>query len=535
MKFLNKLRINQWSFVYAGLLVGVAQVIYMVGLWIGAAVQGKTPLLEPITVTTDLGRMFRGMEVFINNLFGFHSELYGNYEKIVVDGIEKIVPSASGAFVPGIGWPIVGMILGGVIVSLWEKESRSWAHYSAKALLVAFIGGALFSYGTRLAGGCTLNHLMGGVPMMNIHSLVTIFFMALGGTLGFGLMSKLNLAKYFKHQETKSYVMNATPGEQATWKRGYDFRKNPVYWIGASFAIIFVLTAVFSAIINPESMQHLKDGEMVAFSKSISGKGIFYVLLTLAAGIIAGIGLSKSGFGTECALVSMETGRIMTKKDNIFAKMGVPKITRTLMRTYAPLLGIGVHWLVVLAFLLIAWGAFGISPGFENEVKYSLTAGSFIGGTIMGLGAVMLIGCEIRSYMRVGLGYLNTLVGFIGFAVGYLPFTLFYEGHKSFLANTVIIGKGGAVSEAYKLYDLFTNNPTAQWLIMFLWLGIIFMIVRFFFRQGMKNTGLTSEEMIHLNTESQQLILDEAAISSQGKNHGVEIPSDVPEEVLEPA
>jgi hypothetical protein len=33
----------------------------------------------------------------------------------------------------------------------------------------------------------------------------------------------------------------------------------------------------------------------------------------------------------------------------------------------------------------------------------------------------------IRSYMRVGLGYLNTWIGMIGFAVGYLPFTMNYK------------------------------------------------------------------------------------------------------------
>ncbi len=51
----------------------------------------------------------------------------------------------------------------------------------------------------------------------------------------------------------------------------------------------------------------------------------------------------------------------------------------------------------------------------------------------------MLIGCEIRSYMRLGLGYTNALVGFIGFAIGYLPYTLFYDAHKAFLENTIFV------------------------------------------------------------------------------------------------
>ncbi len=521
---------RQWSFIYAGVLVGIAQILYMIGLWIGAVVQGKTPKLEPITVTTDLGRMFRGMEVFINNVFGFHTELYGKYETMIVDGVEKLVPATGGAFIPGIGWPIVGMVIGGFIVSLMEKESRHWAHYSGKALLVAFIGGALFSYGTRLAGGCTLNHLMGGVPMMNIHSLVTIIFMAIGGTMAFGIMSKLDLAKYFKHQETRAYVEKAHKGEQITYKKGYNAFKNPIYWFGMIFSIVFVVVAIIGGVFNPESLQHLKNGEMVAFSKSIDGKGWFYMGATLLAGIIGGIALAKSGFGTECCLIAVETGGVMAKKDSVFSRMGVPKITRTLMRSYVPFLGIATHWLVMLVFIVIAWIFFGINPGFEDDIKYSLTAGSFLGGLALGLGAVLMIGCEIRSYMRIGMGYLNTLVGFIGFAVGYLPFTLYYDAHKAFLANTSLVGTNGKWSEAFKVYQLFSDNPIVHKLVLVLWFAFLAWVVYFFIKKAMKNTGLQPVHLVHYNTEDIQDYIDAEAAKNNGKVNGVDAPEDVPEE-----
>lgn len=35
--------------------------------------------------------------------------------------------AAGGAFVPGIGWPIVGMIVGGWPVAVMERENRAWA------------------------------------------------------------------------------------------------------------------------------------------------------------------------------------------------------------------------------------------------------------------------------------------------------------------------------------------------------------------------------------------------------------------------
>ena len=54
---------RQWSFFWAGITFGVAQIIYMLGLWLPKALDGKSSLLKPITVTTDLGKMFRGLEV----------------------------------------------------------------------------------------------------------------------------------------------------------------------------------------------------------------------------------------------------------------------------------------------------------------------------------------------------------------------------------------------------------------------------------------------------------------------------------------
>jgi len=78
--------------------------------------------------------------------------------------------------------------------------------------------------------------------------------------------------------------------------------------------------------------------------------------------------MAKSGFGTECALVSAEVAESMTKKDSVFARMGVPKITRTLMRGYLPMIGVMAHWVVMLGFMVLAWILFDIAPGFAGLV-----------------------------------------------------------------------------------------------------------------------------------------------------------------------
>ncbi len=527
----KKLWTKQWSFLYAGVMFGIAQIVYMAGLWISALQHGKSPHLKPITVTTDLGKMFRGVEVFINHLFGFKSEIYGNYGHAVIDGVEKVLPSG-GAFVPGIGWPIVGMMIGGWLVSRMEKESRTWAYYGKRLLLVSFIGGILFSYGTRLAGGCTLNHLMGGVPLMNIHSLVTIIFMAIGGYLGFWMMSKMKLAAYFKHQETLDYVKNADPGEQATYKPGYNPKKRAIFWISLAFTVILVAVAFYGGLFSPEYMGHIKGGKFVPFNKSVEHKGLFYVIMTLIAGILGGIGLAKSGFGTECALVSAETATAMTKNDRKFALMGVPRITRTLMRGYLPMIGLAAHWVVMLGFIVAAWILFDVPPAFAGKVKYSLTAGSFIGGLLLGLGAVLLIGCEIRSYMRVGMGYLNTWVGFAGFALGYLPFTLYFKQHKEFLADTVLVGTNGKWSDAYKVYELFGDNPVVHKIILLLWWLLLLLLLIWLLKRGYRNTGVPVQMIIHQSTEDDQRYIDEEAKKNNGLVNGVKAPQPVPPEVL---
>ena len=38
-----------------------------------------------------------------------------------------------------------------------------------------------------------------------------------------------------------------------------------------------------------------------------------------------------------------------------------------------------------------------------------------------------MIGCEVRTYARLGLGYGTALAALPGFYIGYLPYTFFYE------------------------------------------------------------------------------------------------------------
>jgi hypothetical protein len=131
-----------------------------------------------------------------------------------------------------------------------------------------------------------------------------------------------------------------------------------------------------------------------------------------------------------------------------------------------------------------------------------LTAGVPIGGFLLGGGAVLMVGCEIRSYMRLGLGYLNTWVGFMGFAIGYLPFTLYYKEHKAFLADTVMV-------DSYYWPQLFTDSHAGQVGIaiafFFVLIGALYLTIK----KGAKNTGVEFNDVIMSNTEELQGRVDQ--------------------------
>ncbi len=498
---LKKIFTKQWSFMMAWIVFGIAQIIYMIGLWSPNFWDTiEKWVVKPITVTTDLGKMFRWLEVWINNLFWFQTELYGKY------ATDSIISATWWAFIPWIGTAILGMIIGWFLVILLEKQSKLWVKYSGKLLLISFIGWLLFSYGTRLAWGCTLNHLLWWVPMMNIHSLVAIVFMSIWGLAAFWLMTKLGLAKYFKHQEDLPYVKEQYikwTNDGITYDPNYRPLKNPMVWLGLTFLLAFVWVAILGLINNPDFLQHMKGDSIKDFGKSIADKGLTYVIITLFAWIIAGFAMAKSGFGTECALISAEASAMIRKDEKKWNKLWLPNITRTLFKGLLPLQWVAVMWVIVSVFVLITVYFLGMKHGFTDPSKYKfyLTAWVPIGWFFLGFGAVLLIGCEIRSYMRLGMLYLNTLIWFIGFAVWYLPFTLYYKEHVNFLNSTIV--------PYFKEKEIFTVpeliwrwNTTIELIVAIVWTLMLIWIFIWTIKAGKKYLKIKDKkEFLIKNTE----------------------------------
>jgi len=462
---------RQWSFFWAGVGFGIAQLIFMIAKYIEHIGQGKELVSQPIGVTTYLGRMFHNMEVFWFN-------------------VEKGAGIFGQAFSTVDSWgPILGMMLGGFLVAMAERESRNWVRYSPRLLLLSFFGGVIFSYGTRLSGGCTLHHLLGGTPLMSIKSTIILITMSIGGLLAFYLMTKMGLAKYFKHQETKAYVKSMAGSKDETDGITYDpnYRpgRDPVRWVGLIFLAMFLIPSIYY-FFSPEA------------PNSIPNAGIVFMGLGLLAGIVAGFAMGKTGFGTECSLVAVEAGSMINRNENRFKRLGVPVVTRSLMKGLLPLHGVLAAMLITSGFALGAWVLFDIQFGYQNSpARDMLNWSGLIGGLLLGAGAVLLIGCEIRSYMRLGLGYTNALVGFIGFAVGYVPFSLFYDAHVKFAADTLIITETYTWAQA-----IFPNDIGMQKVFAVLWVLMFLGLLLWTLQLGARRLGAQSPvQLMNRNTE----------------------------------
>ncbi len=379
---------RQWPFWLGGVLVGLAEILFYF----------HTDMF--IVVTTGLAQMFAVSE-----------ELVG------IDWVARV-------YEPGVHWTIIAAVLGARLVAVNERESRGWVRYDGKMLLLAFIGGLLFSFGTRLAAGCTTHHFIGGIPAMSIASWVVLLTGIPFAFIAFLIAMKMGLGGYFKHQETRETAQSHL-GDPANPQPGYDPAYNPwlspMRWLLNAFLIltIFALPAYY--------------GITGWISGSVNQIGWAEVIWMAIPGLLLGYGIAKTGFGTECSVMAPEA--TFTKED-FYRKGGVPQCTYRMFRGMLPLQGFMVA-IVIFNLFILAWWFLGYGTIPNAAGAAGLYWGHILGGPLLAMGAVFMIGCEVRTYARLGLGYSTALVALPGFYIGYLPYTLFQEQ-----IDPVIFGEG---------------------------------------------------------------------------------------------
>jgi uncharacterized membrane protein YedE/YeeE len=169
MSTVSHLLTRQWPFWAGGLLVGLAEILFYY----------HSDMV--IIVTTGLAQMFAVSEMHV----------------LGIDWVAQV-------YQPGIRWTILAAVVGARLVAVEESESRALVKYDGRMLWLAFGGGLLFSFGTRLAGGCTTHHFLGGVPAMSIASWVVRLSGIPFSVMAFLFAMKIGVGGYYRHQETRA-------------------------------------------------------------------------------------------------------------------------------------------------------------------------------------------------------------------------------------------------------------------------------------------------------------------------------------------
>ncbi|MBI4698259.1 MAG: YeeE/YedE family protein [Nitrospirae bacterium] len=447
---IKKILTKPWSFVWGGFLVGLAEVIYFV------------KYETPIPITTGLAKMFASIEENITKT-EYIARLYD----------------------ADIHWIIIGILLGAFLVAILEREHKAWAKYPLRMAFLAFIGGATFGLGTRIAQGCTTWHYLGGIPAMSLTSIVVALVSVPFAFLAFMFMTKLDVAGYMKHHEKHATVKHCIgleyPNDTLCYDPKYKPYKDPLRIVLTAFLFLLLASAFYTAF------------------KGESAEGIgrlpwIEIFLKTFVGFLLGFGIGKTGFGTECAVMAPHSIHMSQKH---FDSMKVAKITQTMFTGLMPFTALMVAIVMFNIAILVMWIFFGRDIPVVVEAgryKYGFHLGHLVGGPLLGIGAVLMIGCEVMTYARASMGYLTGLASLPGFFFGYLPFTLYREKFEE-----IFFSKG--IIEARNMLELLPDNPYIRYGFAFCYTGILISLLVWSIRKGSQTVKVSPKEYLTESTD----------------------------------
>jgi hypothetical protein len=459
---------RQWPFWVSGVFVGVAEVMHYI-------VFGT-----PIHLTTGLVQMTSALE-------------------------QTLAPSLdwwSRAYHPDVHWGIIGIIFGAWLVTRMERESRSWRRYPRTNLWLAFWGGLVFSLGTRLADGCTTHHFLGGISSMSVASLIFVVSILPAGFLTFYWMTTLGVGNAFKGQENRPTAQYGYEhgGKMSldgiAWDMSKDYKPSG-NWL--QIAIIVFLILFFGNAIVSSFLHDPVEGQL-GWNNAIVTFGWGATIWLILVGIIAGIGMAKTGFGTECAMmtpeISMGLKHDQKRGCSLFeGKWKISGATRYMFGSMSPFTAIFVEFVILWVAIMIGWQVFERDLPFGHTTSWVMV----LGALMQGFGSVAMIGCEIRTYMRLGLGYATAVAAFPGFLLGYLPYTLFAEWWEDLASKTVI-------TDIKFVPELFGQDPTTQFFVALIYGALLVGLIVWSVRRGMRLTGTSFKELA--TTPNDELAID---------------------------
>ncbi len=492
---------RQWPWWTAGLLTGIAEVINYTLIPLGH------PKHKFIGVTSGMARMYAAFET---TLFG------GSLIATRPD------------YQPSIQWIIIGAMIAALVFAWLEGEWRTWVKYPKPMLFLTVLGGALFAWGTRVAGGCTLHHLLGGFAAFNLKSLVVMGSATVGALIAFIIFRRLRLSQYFKSQDTKWYVAQA---RKLGWADGLTYaEKNPYPALTAAllaFLGLFFVVILYNAFAgNDFAVQAFGVApEKTMMAKAmLTAKHLPNILLLLLVGALLGTAVAKTGFGTECGLINPEMGReVHTGEEHAARRWGMPFSLRTVFGSMQPFGALSLHIAITAFVMWLGFTFFGIMEGHhwatpEFAEKYvgpefhKVSAEGLkhirektswpmdiFGGLLLGLGTVFMIGCEFRNYGRTGLLYLTGLLIWPAFYLGYLPYTLARDFWDNLMGNYIYAPTTFVPAliapQSHALQSLIYLAYVLFWAYMFWWAA----------KKGAAFLGVTPSQILSMSSEEMYL------------------------------
>lgn len=88
---------------------------------------------------------------------------------------------------------LVGILFGAFMTAVFLREFRVSGFPPMRQGIMVFFGGVLLALGARLANGCNIKHLLGGLPLLSTQSVLFVAGMLVGISLGTKILPRLIL------------------------------------------------------------------------------------------------------------------------------------------------------------------------------------------------------------------------------------------------------------------------------------------------------------------------------------------------------
>ena len=79
---------------------------------------------------------------------------------------------------------IAGIVLGAMVSAMLIGEFKVYYHVPMRQYISAFLGGIILALGSRMTPGCNVWHMFGGIPIMNMQSLLFLIGIFPGAYIG---------------------------------------------------------------------------------------------------------------------------------------------------------------------------------------------------------------------------------------------------------------------------------------------------------------------------------------------------------------